>query len=267
MGTSGGAPRRRSSRPRVALGGVRRTVRDAARSSRLTRRLKRVVPARYLNRLRPDWHRKHVGGLWDTLGALQFEFLVGEGLRPDHYLLDVGCGSLRGGVRFIRYLDAGHYFGVDKDEALLEAGRDVELGRATYDEKRPVLASMDDFGFSRLPHDAFEYALAQSVFTHLPLNSVILCLRNIEEVLAPGGRFYATFFENPYGRFHTAPIRQHAHTERGGTSYFDRDPYHYDVSTFEWICDGSGLTVRYLGDWNHPGNQKMLVFTKGGDGA
>jgi hypothetical protein len=45
-------------------------------------------------------------------------------------------------------------------------------------------------------------------------------------------------------------------------SYFDRDPFHYDIDTFRWIADGTDLSVEYIGDWNHPRNQKMLVFTK-----
>ena len=30
---------------------------------------------------------------------------------------------------------------------------------------------------------------------------------------------------------------------------------------FEWLCEGTGLQVEYLGGWNNPRNQKMLVFT------
>jgi hypothetical protein len=61
-----------------------------------------------------EWHREVVGGMWDLIGHLQFEFLIGQGLQPHHYLLDGGGGSLRGGVHLIRYLEPGHYFGVDK---------------------------------------------------------------------------------------------------------------------------------------------------------
>jgi hypothetical protein len=46
------------------------------------------------------------------------------------------------------------------------------------------------------------------------------------------------------------------------TSYFDQDSYHYDVGTFEWICSGTALDVTYLGGWNNPRNQKVLLFTK-----
>ena len=46
-----------------------------------------------------------------------------------------------------------------------------------------------DFGFVRL-NRKFEYALAQSVFTHLPLNGIIRCLANMDKALAPGGRMH-----------------------------------------------------------------------------
>ena len=45
-------------------------------------------------------------------------------------------------------------------------------------------------------------------------------------------------------------------------SYPDRDPYPYGVDVFEWLCEGTGLHVEYLGDWGHPRGQKMLVFTR-----
>ena len=81
-------------------------------------------------------HRESVGGLWDQIGQLQFDFLVANGLRPEHKLLDIGCGSLRGGVKFVRYLQSGHYFGTDLNGSLLGrhfrtvgAGRDAKIRR------------------------------------------------------------------------------------------------------------------------------------------
>jgi hypothetical protein len=42
-------------------------------------------------------HRNYVGGMWEEIGKLQFDFLVQQGLKPSHCFLDIGCGSFRGG--------------------------------------------------------------------------------------------------------------------------------------------------------------------------
>ena len=66
-----------------------------------------------------DWHRAAVGGRWEEIGRLQFDFLVRQGLMPEHFFLDVGCGSWRGGVHFVDYLLSHRYFGVDVSGARL----------------------------------------------------------------------------------------------------------------------------------------------------
>jgi SAM-dependent methyltransferase len=223
------------------------------------RPVKKLLPRRYHRVFDPDWHRRTIGNvpLWEELGRLQFTYLIEQGLRPEHYLLDVGCGPLRGGVHFIRYLEPGRYHGVDKNQDALEEARERELTPDEIAEKRPVLMAMSDFGFERLGQ-AFDYAIAQSVFTHLYLNEIVRCLVNIDRVLKPGGRFYATFFLNPDGKRNLDDIRQ---TDTVVT-HFDRDFFHYDIATFEWACQGLGLSVDYLGDWKNPRNQQMLLFTK-----
>ena len=160
----------------------------------LKRALARRLPASMWHHVDPEWHRKAVGGLWDTVGTLQFELLVREGLQPQDRLLDIGCGSLRGGVHFIRYLDTGHYAGVDKSAERLAAGRDVELEAAGLAHKEPVLEVLEDFEFERLGQ-TFDYAVALSLFTHLPLELVERCLVRVDPVLASGGRLFATFLE------------------------------------------------------------------------
>ena len=209
----------------------------------------------------PGWQRNAVGGMWEEIGKLQFDFLAERGLKPNNNFLDVGCGSLRGGVHFIRYLEPEHYFGIDKDGALLDAGQNVELKRYNLIEKKPILVQMDNFDFQSL-NTQFNYALAQSVFTHLPLNSIMRCIMNIEKVLVPDGQFYSTFFENPQGKVNLEPI-MHSRTDGAPiATYFDKDPFHYDFEIIEHICEGTSLKVEYIGDWNHPRDQRMLVFIK-----
>ena len=203
-------------------------------------------------------HRETVGGMWDEIGRLQFDFLVDQGLKPEHRLLDVGCGSFRGGVHFIPYLDEGHYYGLDASAEILRAGCDMELPRHGLESRKIHLVCNDQFDF-RLLGEGFEFAIAQSVFTHLPWNSILRCLVNIRAVLAPDGKFFATFFLDHDGRHRTSPL---LHTRGGVTTLPDRDPYHYEFDVFQDLARRAALNLRYFGDWNHPRDQKMLMFWK-----
>lgn len=208
-----------------------------------------------LGRRRFD-HRAVVGGLWEQMGEKQLEFLVEQGLQPNHRFLDVGCGSLRGGIHFVRYLEPGHYYGLDIQQPLLDAGRE-ELAAAGLNPASASLMQDDAFRFGRFGQQ-FDVALAQSVFTHLPFNTIMRCLAEIERVLRPEGRFYATFFQHSGPRLNTEPLRQ----SEKATSYIDADPFHYDPDIFRWAVEGSTLEVDFVGDWDHPRNQQMLLFTK-----
>jgi hypothetical protein len=140
---------------------------------------------------------------------------------------------------------------------VLGAGRNVELPLQGLTARRPVLTVMEDFSFDRLGQ-TFDYALAQSVFTHVPLNKIVRCLMSMERVLVSGGKFFATIYLNEQGKRYLDPIEQ----SPGTVTHMDKNPFHYEFTTFEWICDGTSLTAEYLGDWKSPRNQKMLIFTK-----
>jgi len=199
-------------------------------------------------------HRELVGGQWDAVGRHQSDYLISQGLMPHHRLLDVGCGSLRGGIHFVDYLDAGNYYGIDHSEDLMMAGWEHELP-VEHQPKLPkenLLANgsfrVGDFG------QTFDYALAQSLFTHIGLSQVRLCFYRVAQVLKPGGKFYATFFEEPEGTPIDAP--------GGGVRRSYRNPYWNFAADLEWASSFAPLEYKYIGDWNHPSNQKIAVFTR-----
>ena len=202
-------------------------------------------------------HRKFVGGMWDEIGKLQIEFLKAEGLSPHHRLLDVGCGSLRGGVRFVRYLDRGNYYGLDINASLIEAGKE-ELAQQGLVGKQPNLLVNDKFEMARFGV-SFDYAIAVSVFTHLYMNHIARCLVETSKVLKPEGKLFATFFEAP-SPVHLEPVE---HDPGGVITNYDADPFHYSLSEMERLSEAAGLSVEYLGDWGHPRDQRMLCFSLG----
>src|SRR5256885_1508932 len=69
-------------------------------------------PWRIDERFLREAHHNQYGRPW-VLGRYMFDFLVESGLRPEHRLLDFGCGALRLGVWALAYLDQGNYFGID----------------------------------------------------------------------------------------------------------------------------------------------------------
>ena len=199
-------------------------------------------------------HRGFIGGLWDDVGRLQIEFLTQQGLQPEHRLVDVGCGALRGGIHFTAYLNRGNYFGLDVNPSLIEAGK-RELDQAGLQEKVANLAVSEKFELASFGAH-FDYGIAVSLFTHLPMNHIIRCMVEVRRTLVPGGKFYATFFEAPTSG-HLEPI---LHEPGGITTFLDDDPFHYSMQDMEFIAELVGLSAHYVGDWGHPRCQKMLCF-------
>jgi len=175
-------------------------------------------------------------------------------------ILDIGCGCLRGGVHLIRFLQPGNYFGMDISEALLQAGYDIELSKAGLQEKLPRsnLLSEKHFCANRLGVN-FDMMMAQSVFSHLPLNHIRKCLIEMAKCMNIGGILYATFFEVPAG----CPIEnEYIHQPGGIITRLDQDPYHYTVDDFAWVINGLPWKFHYFGDWKHPRGQRMLKFVR-----
>jgi SAM-dependent methyltransferase len=199
-------------------------------------------------------HRKFVGGYWEEIGNLQCSFVKRHGLLPHHLLVDVGCGALRGGIPIARYLDAGNYHGIDINASLIEAGtREIEEERLTG--KNLQLLTSGTFALGAFGKQ-FDYAIAISLFTHLPMNHIIRCLVETKRVLKPNARLFATYFEVPV----SACLEPVKHTPGDIVTSYDADPYHYSFEEFEWMASCAQLNVDRIGEWGHPRDQRMLAF-------
>jgi SAM-dependent methyltransferase len=206
-----------------------------------------------------DLHRDMIGGLWEELGQLQFEFLVAQGMTPADTLLDVGCGSFRLGVKAVPYLDAGHYFGVDLSASLIKAGYEREFD----DDMRarvPLshLITSADFDMRSLPRP-MDFAIAQSVFTHLPLNHLRRCLAKLSDRMQPGGRFFVTYFECGPQDDLFRPIE---HAPAGVVSHDYCDPYHYRLGDMAWAAEAADWAFEPIGDWGHPRGQRIVEYRR-----
>jgi len=193
------------------------------------------------------------------LGRFQFDYLVARGLQPHHRLLDLGCGCLRGGVHFVRYLEPGHYYGLDVNASLLDAGFEVELPRAGLAGRLPRENLLQNGRFEAWRWDvAFDFVLAQSVFTHLPPAEITACLAELASAVAPGGQFFATCFEAPEGE----RLEELSHEPGGIVSYAGRDPFHYRRSDLQALVGSTAWRLEFLGSCGHPRDQRMLRYVR-----
>jgi SAM-dependent methyltransferase len=209
--------------------------------------------ASYLARYR-DTTDKHVdkdpkrgiGGKWEEVGRLQFDFLVGKGLQPQHTLLDIGCGTLRGGRHFIRFLDAGHYTGTELSPRAIAHAREL-VEREGIAEKRPNLLVSESgaLTFREFPDQRFDFMLAQSVFTHLGPEHIEECFAHVGRVMHESSVFYFTY-------------QRGEHPKRTGPRKFK-----YPFSFFEELAERHGFELEDASaDYPHPRGQLMVGLRK-----
>ena len=131
---------------------------------------------------------------YDLIGALQFSLLTTLGLREHHYLLDIGCGSLRAGRLFIPYLLPGRYFAIEPERWLIDEGIRLEIGQAQIDLKKPTFSQEPNFMLSCFGR-SFDFMMAHSIFSHASPAQIERCLSEARDVMTRSSIFVATFVE------------------------------------------------------------------------
>jgi SAM-dependent methyltransferase len=127
--------------------------------------------------------------VWRTKRQFQIDFLQSRGLAPDTKLVDIGCGTLRGGIPIIERLDPGLYAGVDI-RSEIEAEAWAELREHDLLSKKPRLVFGQPLSEIHL-ETRFDIAWAFAVLFHLTDPHLEECFGFVREHLEPGGVFYA----------------------------------------------------------------------------
>ncbi|MGB2965423.1 MAG: class I SAM-dependent methyltransferase [Anaerolineales bacterium] len=183
----------------------------------------------------------------------QIKFLKDMDLKPDHYLLDLGCGTLRGGIPIIEYLEIGHYFGIEVRKEVLNEGQ-KELVETGLEWKKPNLLISSDITNYKIDQK-FDFVWAFSVLPHMSDEILVDNLTFVSKHLADDGVFYAN-----------VNIDEREEKNWQGFPIVSR--------TFDFYsqkCEESGLSVSCVGilkDLGHisnqtlPDSQTMLKITK-----
>jgi cyclopropane fatty-acyl-phospholipid synthase-like methyltransferase len=181
---------------------------------------------------------------YDLIAAMTFNLLTTLGLRQHHSLLDIGCGSLRMGRLLIPYLNRGKYFGVEPNEWLVDEGIRRELGQSLVEIKRPT------FLFTDLPENiakaetVFNFAVAQSIFSHCGLDLIKAWLSAVSRSLAEDGALVATFL-----------IGEQDAAQSG---WIYPECVNYTPATIQSAAAEANLKFEIL-DWKHP-RQTWALF-------
>jgi SAM-dependent methyltransferase len=183
---------------------------------------------------------------YDLIAAMAFNLLTTLGLRQHHSLLDIGCGSLRIGRLLIPYLNRRKYFGVEPNEWLVEEGIRRELGETLVLIKRPTFFFSDSPNTIAQAGTAFDFALAQSIFSHSGLDLIKGWLSAISRSLARGGALVATFLIGE--------------EDCAQTGWIYPDCVNYRSATVERAAKDVNLRFEIL-DWKHPRQTWALFAT------
>ena len=194
--------------------------------------------------------------LWEMKRRFQIGFLQQMGLQPHHWLLDLGCGTLRGGIPLIEYLDTGHYFGLEVRTEVLDEAR-KELAENGLTDKLPRLIHCEHLASLDLGQ-RFDVIWAFAVLIHMSDPILDQAARLIASHLAVGGTFYGSINRDSKrdGNWQGFPI------------------VHRELAFYEEVFGRHRLAVTDLGSLrdfghNHPrksaedqANQRMLKITR-----
>lgn len=129
----------------------------------------------------------------EAAGQMILGHLVREGLRPEHTLVDYGCGSLRIGRHLIGYLEPANYVGADVTERFYREGL-ANLDPALREEKRPRFQPIDATWprESGVPPD---FVISIGVLIHVPRAELDEYLDRVAALVGPTTRAYVSFFD------------------------------------------------------------------------
>jgi len=142
-------------------------------------------------RIDPDFlqekHHHYYGRPW-VLGKYLFDHARARGLRPEHKLLDCGCGSGRFAIWAIAYLHEAGYHGIDIHRKGLEALVSYEIPLHGLEAKRPRVLLNGQFAFDWFGV-AFDWVLDCFVGFHFTQPDQLWTFyQSAARVLKKGGR-------------------------------------------------------------------------------
>jgi ubiquinone/menaquinone biosynthesis C-methylase UbiE len=128
-----------------------------------------------------------VGGDFNKVGKLEFDLLKFQGLKRDHAILDVGCGSGRLAY-FLKDFLSGRYVGFDILQEPLDYAK-TKCSRSDWEFKLH-----DGRSLSLVP-SSFDFITFFSVFTHIQDEDMFFYLQESSIALKADGKIIFSFLD------------------------------------------------------------------------
>lgn len=172
-------------------------------------------------------------GFWEELQRYQMHTLCSLGLKPEHHLIDIGCGPLQGGIPCIRYLDVNRYTGIDIMPNRIRAAYG-QVSRHDLGDKNPRILLSETFGDQELNGDTFDYMWASQIMYNLNGTLIDHLFDFIKRRLKPDGKFLGDVYSPDFYAF------KYPEQHSGGS-------FRYTLESLQELGSKHGLKVRCLG--------------------
>jgi len=180
-------------------------------------------------------------GFWNELQAYQLNTLKLNGLKPEHNLLDIGCGPLQGGIAFIKYLNKNNYYGIDINQESIVAGIS-QIKKFKLEYKNPFLSSSNSFGREKLKDIKFNFIWASQILYYFDDDKLKDLMEWLSLALLENGKFLGDIIGPKHYEFKTKEHNWNLHT----------------IESLSNIAKQFNLKIKNLGEIENFGYPKRL---------
>lgn len=190
------------------------------------------------------------------------------GTLNEKVFLDIGAGTIIPGEHFEKIGKPNKYYAQDiRLEPLLE-GIEFLKSKGVDTSIFNTLVS-DDFDFSLIKDGEVDVAWSNSLFSHLSIDSICYCLKNLKSKMKRGSSYYTSMIILPDNiersdyswnleagsRYNKTPGCLNI------TSRSSRNPFHYTKSTLNKypFVDQTGFELKAIHNYGHP-IQELVEF-------
>jgi len=208
----------------------------------------RITSEKYRNRL-TSWQvpaiQKHIGDLTDKV------------------FIDIGAGDIVLGEVLEQIGKPRKFYVQDLNKLAIESGlqrlKSINIDASIFSEM-----ISNNFDFSLVEEGEIDAAFSNSLFSHLSINSITLCLRSLSSKMKVGSSYFTSMIVLPNNTEKLYHDWSYLNKEGSNVkSCSIHDPYHYTENTINNLQNfNTGFKLKNIHDYGHP-FQKLVEFSLG----